>query len=388
MAEDAEEDEVVVRFIMRKRQKYQRPAVFATGVREKLWKLEYREYFLDSAGKEQSRHKSATWSQANFTKAQAQVAADKLLLELQRGPLKADGTMTLDTFWRTIYLPIRRRKWTGSTEPDVLNKYKNHILPTFGSVALQDITKAMVQIHLGRMVDAGLGEATVGAVKIRLHSILEEALDNDIVPKNVCRKVETPTCKEKSEARSLTEAEVQQLWDETEGRDYLFWRILILTGARIGEVLVLERADIRPDGLMIDEAVVCGKVKLPKRNKKRLAALPESLRAELEEWLTGHDNRLLFPSPRGLVYPRNRKEIQEIPKRGRKIIPGLTFRQCRTTFASLFQGDEADRTSIMGHTDTKFTLERYRKPIMERRQRSVEELDRRLKVVPIKKRQA
>ena len=62
------------------------------------------------------------------------------MFELQRGPLKADGTMTLDTFWRTIYLPIRRRTWTGSTEPDVLNKYKNHILPTFGSVALQDIT--------------------------------------------------------------------------------------------------------------------------------------------------------------------------------------------------------------------------------------------------------
>jgi hypothetical protein len=61
---------------------------------------------------------------------------------------------------------------------------------------------------------------------------------------------------------------------------------------------------------------------------------------------------------------------------------------CRSTFATLFQGDEADRSSIMGHTDTKFTLERYRKPLMERRQKSVEELDRRLKVVSINKRQA
>jgi hypothetical protein len=61
---------------------------------------------------------------------------------------------------------------------------------------------------------------------------------------------------------------------------------------------------------------------------------------------------------------------------------------CRTTFATLFDGDEADRSSIMGHTDSRFTLERYRKPIMERRQRSVEELDRRLKVVSIHKRQA
>ena len=114
----------------------------------------------------------------------------------------------------------------------------------------------------------------------------------------------------------------------------------------------------------------------------------ESLRAELEEWLTGHDHRLLFPSPRGRVYLRGRKEIQEIAKRGREIIPDLTFRMCRTTFASLFEGDAADRSSIMGHSSVEFTLERYREPVMERRQRSVEELDRRLKVLPITKRQA
>jgi integrase len=86
------------------------------------------------------------------------------------------------------------------------------------------------------------------------------------------------------------------------------------------------------------------------------------------------------------VYQRSREEIEEILKRGRAVgIPDLTFRMCRTTFATLFEGDEADRSSIMGHTSTKFTLERYRKPIMERRQRSVEEIDRRLKVVSIQK---
>ena len=73
-------------------------------------------------------------------------------------------------------------------------------------------------------------------------------------------------------------------------------------------------------------------------------------------------------------------------QRGRELgIPDLTFRMCRTTFASLFEGDEADRSSIMGHTNTKFTLEVYRKPPQERRQRSVEDLDRRLKVVEMPK---
>ena len=368
------------------RQKYQRPSVYATGKREKLWKVEYREYFTGEDGAEYSRHKSHTWSRAAFTKSEAQAACDKLLMELQQGPPKADGSMTLAEFWEQIYLPIRSRRWTGSTYSCATNLYKNHIQPQFGSVSLRDISKAMIQIHLGRLVDAGLGESTVEGARVRLHSILEEAMDNDFIVKNPSRKIETPACKPKGEMRSLTEIEVQRLWDGTAGRDYLFWRILILTGARIGEVFPLERADLRPNGLMIDEAMVRGTVKLPKRNKTRLAALPESLRAEIDEWLTSHDHRLLFPSPRGHVYQRSRQEIDEILERGRAVgIPDLTFRMCRTTFATLFDGDEADRSSIMGHTSTKFTLERYRKPIMERRQRSVEELDRRLKVVSIQK---
>ena len=366
------------------RQKYQRPTVYATGKREKLWKVEFRKYYTGEDSAEHSRHKSHTWSRADFTKSEAQAACDKLLMELQQGPPMADGSMTLGEFWERIYLPIRARRWTGSTHSCVTNLYKNHIQPQFGSVPLRDISKAMIQIHLGRLVDAGLGESTVEGARVRLHSILEEAVDNDFILKNPSRKVETPACKPKDEMRSLTEIEVQKLWDGTAGRDYLFWRILILTGARIGEVFPLERADLRPNGLMIDEAMVRGAVKLPKRNKVRLAALPESLRAEIEEWLAGHDHRLIFPSPRGHVYQRSRQEIDDILERGRAVgIPDLTFRMCRTTFATLFDGDEADRSSIMGHTSTKFTLERYRKPIMERRQRSVEELDRRLKVVPI-----
>ena len=42
------------------RQKYQRPTVYATGKREKLWKVEFREYFTGEDGAEYSRHKSHT----------------------------------------------------------------------------------------------------------------------------------------------------------------------------------------------------------------------------------------------------------------------------------------------------------------------------------------
>jgi integrase len=89
--------------------------------------------------------------------------------------------------------------------------------------------------------DAELGFDTVDGVRIRMHSVLAEALDNDYIPKNPCHRIETPDCKAKGESRSLTEDEVRALWDGTDGRDYLFWRLLILTGPRISEIFPLER---------------------------------------------------------------------------------------------------------------------------------------------------
>src|SRR5215472_11116995 len=101
------------------RQKWQRPEVYATGKREKLWKVEYREYYLDADRKERSRHKSKTWPRADFTKSEAQAACDKFLTEVQAGGPKPDGTMTLEQFWKDVYLPIRSRRWTGFTPVSV-----------------------------------------------------------------------------------------------------------------------------------------------------------------------------------------------------------------------------------------------------------------------------
>ena len=56
----------------------------------------------------------------------------------------------------------------------------------------------------------------------------------------------------------------------------------------------------------------------------------------------------------------------------------------RTTFATLFQGDIADVQASLGRHAAQFTLQHYRKPVTSRHQAAVEEMDRKLKVVPIK----
>jgi integrase len=56
--------------------------------------------------------------------------------------------------------------------------------------------------------------------------------------------------------------------------------------------------------------------------------------------------------------------LQELPKRN--MLPGvphLTFRHCRTTFATLYEGDPRDRQAILGHHSEEFTRRVYQKPI-------------------------
>jgi integrase len=83
----------------------------------------------------------------------------------------------------------------------------------------------------------------------------------------------------------------------------------------------------------------------------------------------------------------NSNNIAYVMKRGKAIIPGLTFRQCRTTFATLFEGDLKDVQAILGHATAQFTADRYKKSISDRQAQSVEALDKRVraKVVEIKK---
>ena len=81
----------------------------------------------------------------------------------------------------------------------------------------------------------------------------------------------------------MTEAEVQRLWDKIDGRDYVMWRVLLLTGARINELLALERAAVLPEGLRIDESALFRQASTTKNKKARVAPILVSLREELED---------------------------------------------------------------------------------------------------------
>ena len=172
----------------------------------------------------------------------------------------------------------------------------------------------------------------------------------------------------------------------------MMWRVMVLCGLRIGECIALRKSDILQEGLLVDESAYKGEAAQTKNRKRRLVPLPAVLRAELEDWARTVKGDLLFPGRNGAMLNRKGEEVTPMLSRARKelALPDLTFRQCRTTFATLYRGDPRDLQAALGHSDLKLTMNIYRKPIVERQQAAMDELEARLagKLVPMKKKGA
>jgi integrase len=371
------------------RRRYQRPKVHLWKGKSgtKFWRVEWRIYI---EGRPKPKHRAMTWLCSEFTRTAAQEAADELIRGEREGPARADGSMLVKEFWDKVFYPILARRIALNSKVGYESAWRVYIEPAIGRQELQHVIKHAIETILGKMADADKGESLIKRVLSLIHEMFTEAVENNYIAKNPARNITLPNCRRHRETVSLTEQQVRAIFENTEGRDRLMWRILLLTGCRIGELLALHKTDLIPAGLLIDESTTWGRLGPTKNRKVRTAPLPATLRQELSEWLEGVEGHLMFPSPRGKLLRLCSESMYDMLDRARKTagIPKLTFRQCRTTFATLYEGDAKDRQAILGHHSEQFTMAVYRKPIAERQQKSVEELESRLagKVVKMPKR--
>lgn len=64
-----------------------------------------------------------------------------------------------------------------------------------GSKRLNEIVKADIDLHLVKLAAEGYSQNLVASVRKSSHSVFEEAVDNELIPKNPARKVAMPTCR-------------------------------------------------------------------------------------------------------------------------------------------------------------------------------------------------
>ena len=254
----------------------------------------------------------------------------------------------------------------------------NHVLPRWGQVRLNRISKADVELWVVGLGDLGhtkrarggtLAPATIERIYQLFRKIIKAAYDDDRIPKLPCPEHPPIGRKKRKPVRFLDEMEVAHL---ASCIDPLYESTIYVAsygGFRIGELLALRLNDVdwSRGTIRVDEGLtdVAGDLAFEDPKTERgfrsvpIADLPlQKLREHIEHNVGWADSEaLLFTSRQGTVMrPTNwrRREFGDAV-RAAGVAP-LTPHDLRHTAASLFISAGANPwmlAEVLGHSDTR-----------------------------------
>lgn len=126
-----------------------------------------------------------------------------------------------------------------------------HIIPVLGRLTLKSMTPQVVHDFLNEKLDDGLSTKSVNMLHGLLHQVLEEALNLDLVVRNVCDRVKPPKIVSKKSV-ALNEEQLLRLLRTAEGeRLEKFVMLAMATGMRRGELLALKWDDLNLESCVL-----------------------------------------------------------------------------------------------------------------------------------------
>jgi len=294
-----------------------------------------------------------------------------------------DNGITHDSESLTVEKYLER--WLESTRDTVgLRTYQRseetarlHITPMLGKVKLEKLT-AMQLDGLYRKkvyrkkVKAGLSPRSVQIIHATAHKALKQAVRWSLVRKNVAEHA-TPPKTTKREMQPLTKYQTQiplRTAKRTQPKMYALYALAVTTGARLGELLALHRADVDLDAgtLRISKSVHNGRVTAPKTSagagpsglsKPALDALGDHLDAYAGDvWLFQspvNDDMSIHRATLHITYWKPLLKASGLPQE-------TWFHDLRHTAVTLLLGEGVPVpvvSQLLGHADSGITLKVY-----------------------------
>lgn len=314
--------------------------------------------------------------------------------ELEEGIQKRENP-TINTYYED-FTDRRLTEQKGATIRAQKYQYKN-IAETevskgvkFGCLRIKEITRRDIETARQKLLESGYTPEYLNICFAHLNHVFECAVIDDTIPKNPCKalkrlKRENPDISE-NKHRALTENETMDFIKASEDRSSYYhndFKLMLLTGMRIGEVGALYLTDIDSDFIHVRRTITrddignyyIGDDTKTYSGKRDIPLTPEIKRLikdqrELNNIVFGAETLgTLFKSAEGGLlreYSVNR-EIARICKT--KNIEKFTCHCFRVTFATRFieqrPQDFKILSEILGHKDISITLNLYTRVMKE-----------------------
>ena len=255
------------------------------------------------------------------------------------------------------------------------------LTPHIGHIKLSELKPAHIRECCTALLERGLGGKPLSKRSVQqchtvLHTALEQAVREELIPRNPCDAVRPPQ-PERKEMKTLSLEQVQTLFETTrEDRLHALWVLLALTGMRSGEAIGLKWGDIDLDGRTLaiqrtlrritGQGLQFGPVKTH-RSKRRIdlpTLVVDALRLhqDTQRWGNGPGKNLVFTNTRGS--PLDPGNVWESFQRRckRAGIPPVRTHDLRHTAASIHLRDNQHPKvvqELLGHSTIAITLNTY-----------------------------
>ena len=314
------------------------------------------------------------------------------------GGLVFDGDHeTLEAYlWRWIYEVLR-----GTVKQSTFENYtyiaRLHIIPELGRVRLRALKSRDVRRHYREKLDAGLSPRTVQIIHTVLRKALQQAVRDDVLPRNICDAVTAPR-QRKKEMQPLTPEQAKRLLENVrEDRLRALYVLAITAGLREGELLGLRWDDVDLERKLLQVRRQLTRTRdglsftAPKRGKARvvrltdiaIAALKAHREAQNEERARAgslwEETSLVFTSSIGtpvdvgnLTYRSFRPLLKSAD------LPRIRFHDLRHTCATLLLSKGTHPKIVqemLGHANISMTMDTYSHVLPDMQEKAVSAMD-------------
>lgn len=320
------------------------------------------------------------------TKKEAQIAANEFLNSLSEGLETKDISLEQYlTIWIEEYRKNKVRKNTLNID---LNNINNHILPYYNKIMLRDINPTNYQQFLNKTFEKyDYSKRTMELIHTTMNNAMRRAVITKKISSNPCTGAVIPGKTESPAAYFIDSDDIPKFLQTAYQYGYIYWlffKIMIETGLRKGEVAALQWSDIDFKNLTItvdntldftakDKKDIFGDPKTFKSN--RIVMIRQSLANDLREHmkyqnqnklalkeLYHHDLNLVISKNDGMYIPKSSlfNAFSRILKKAG--LPNIPIHKLRHTYCVIMMEAEADMKFIqeqLGHESKKITEEVY-----------------------------